>query len=1513
MIPGSANPLLLGQTDSGYEIERSLRFNASDSSFLSRTPSAAGNRSTWTWSGWVKRSNFGAWKVLFSGAGSSNTDYLAFEPSDRLTFDLANTGNGRKLTTRKFRDPAAFYHIVLAVNYTSSTANDRIKLYINGVLEDTFDTNTAPAQNHSGNINNNTVQRISGVPTNIDYLDGYLADVHFIDGQALAPTDFGETDEFGVWQPKKFTGTYYADVTSATGALPIYNTTDGFGLVKGTGYRSDSFAGTTNGSGLVLAIPGDVATDVHHNINTGSSQATVANDGVAVITSNSRLYGSSLQFESANTDSLTVENSDMALGTGDLCVEFWVYNKTNKNYNAFISTRDSNGTSTGFVIAADSGGDIYVHSAAALAGNYSGDLTLPLNQWCHVAYTRASGTHRLFVNGVAASNSTTTSRNFTYNKLRIGDNPYATDEPVNAEIQDIRVYKGVAKYTSNFTVPARTSNGFHLDFADNSSNAALGTDTSGNGNTWTVNNLTAAAAGLATANQGFDVVTYTGNGGTQSISSLAFQPDFLWIKRRDTSYHHYLWDSIRGITKELHTDLDYAEGTATNKLASFNSDGFTIKNQDGVNANGSTYVAWTWKAAGAASSNTDGSVTSSVSANNTYGFSIVSFTDGGSACTVGHGLSSAPKMIWAKFRGAAGNWSVYHESIGNDHRLKLNLVDVKQSGNDWWNATSPTSSVFSLGSNLVANTTQIAYCWSEIPGFSKISSYAGSNSSQTIECGFEPAFVIIKCTTSGNDWIVQDNARGIEVLRPNLADAELGGNYVSFTSTGFTLNTSDGRSNSSGDTYIYVAFATKPDESVIDSLVDTPTNEETPTDTGAGGEVVGNYATLNPLDRKTTVSLSNGNLDATTSSTGWAGVKGTMGVSSGKYYFEATANGSAANKVFFGICASSVKPDTSGYLQDDTTERAKGMLIFCDNGLYQLDGNSRVSYSSSMADGDVISVAYDLDGNTVQFYKNGNALGSIDISSSPLASTTVVPLYIHYNTNTTYHLNFGQRAFAYAAPSGYKSLNTANLPEPTIADGSQYFDTKLFTGNGSTQSITMPNALMSPDFVWLKRRTPAAHHGLYDAVRGATKQLSSNLSDAESTQSQGLTSFDSNGFSLGNLAGENGTSEPIVSWNWDAGDSNTTIAAGSLNSSMYNQSQTWSNNYTGNFYGGYGAANAFNGILWNSNDDYYSSVNYPLTSSTTTFSPAITGTKIEVIYTKGGAGVFTINGTEELPATNTSPSTGQSAWSVYEITSSSISSITMSHDGGGSSYFNGVYVDGKLLVDSGVSVTNVPSVASTVRANPSAGFSIVSYTGTGSATSVAHGLNSPPDFIVCKDRDSSSGWWATYISSQGATKGSYLNAGNQAFANFTFWNDTTPTSSVFSIGANANTNASGNDFIAYCFSNVEGYCKIGQHTNGSSNNQAFIYTGFRPAWIIGRPITADWWTIYDSKRNPGNALTQKLWSNVADAEAPQDGFDFLSNGFKCIAPDNNFFASSANSTWIYMAFAEHPFKTSRAR
>ena len=599
------------------------------------------------------------------------------------------------------------------------------------------------------------------------------------------------------------------------------------------------------------------------------------------------------------------------------------------------------------------------------------------------------------------------------------------------------------------------TNGFRLKFADNSGATAttLGKDTSGNSNNWTPNNLSVGAAVNLTAQQNFDVVTYTGTGSARSITGLSFQPDFVWIKERGSTGDNHLFDSVRGATKALRSNETDAEVTDANELTAFNSDGFSLGSGGDVNANGTTTVAWCWKAGGAASSNTDGTITSSVSANNTYGFSVVTYTGNTSAgATVGHGLSSDPKFVLVKCRNSAEPWVAFHTSTGNTVGMRLTTA-AADSGYNWWNSTTPSSTVFTIGNTGAVNNanTYVAYCWSEVAGFSKFSSYTGNGSGTgpvITGLGFKPKFVIIKeSSSSGQSWQIHDAVRGgNKNLQANASAAEFTFTSVEFNDDGFSIKTSDNGWNRNGGTYIYAAFAaTSLDQPGIDSLVDTPTNAAEPSDSGIGGEVVGNYATLNPLSKssQTNIVLANGNLEASnTSSSGQGRVHGTIAISSGKWYFEATVTGSS-NFHEVGIIK--------------TTENLSYGIGFYAGGYAYIqpgtkfNNNSTPSYGASYTTGDTIGVAFDADNGTLVFYKNGASQGTAFTG----LSGTYYPAVSTYSSgaNFGWTVNFGQRAFAYTnagtnRPSAdYKSLNTANLPTPTIADGSQYFDTKLYSGN----------------------------------------------------------------------------------------------------------------------------------------------------------------------------------------------------------------------------------------------------------------------------------------------------------------------------------------------------------------------------------------------------------------------------------------------------------------------------------
>jgi hypothetical protein len=318
---------------------------------------------------------------------------------------------------------------------------------------------------------------------------------------------------------------------------------------------------------------------------------------------------------------------------------------------------------------------------------------------------------------------------------------------------------------------------------------------------------------------------WTGNGGTQSITLDGLndmQPDWVWIKQRSEVRGHNIQDSVRGATKYIDSRSTGAEATVSNTLTSFDSNGFSVGSYDDVNKSSQTYVSWNWKAGGSASSNSDGSITSSVSASTDAGFSIVSYTGTGSNATVGHGLGAVPKMIITKDRNNSNAWYVYHVGIGNTHGLRLSTTDAKEDDATLWNDTTPTSSVFSVGSNTGTNRSSnpiIAYCFAEKKGYSKFGSYTGNgNANGTfVYLGFKPALVIMKETTdSATNWVTYDNKRnsGNPVnlsLYPNLSNAEGDASLdYDFLSNGFKVRTSNGGINASGQNYIFMAFAENP-------------------------------------------------------------------------------------------------------------------------------------------------------------------------------------------------------------------------------------------------------------------------------------------------------------------------------------------------------------------------------------------------------------------------------------------------------------------------------------------------------------------------------------------------------------------------------------------------------------------------------------------------------------------------------------------------------------------------------
>ena len=1154
----------------GYAIERSLRFNGSvDSSYLNRTPSSAGNRKTWTWSGWVKRSGLDTVQALF-GAGQEVTNdgvysALRFLSDNTLNFRLNrdDTVLDTNLTsTAVFRDTSAWYHIVLAWDSTQSTDADRAKIYVNGVQLTDFNTPDYPGQNTVSSVNNTKRHTVGafndgGSPTHL--FDGYLADVHFIDGQALAASDFGEPDDNGVWQPKAYAGSY---------------------------------------------------------------------------------------------------------GT----------------------------------------------------------------------------------------------------------------------------------------------NGFKLNFSDNSSNAALGTDSSGNSNTWTVNNLVA-------------------DGGVV--------------------YSNYVSGYINSLGIEPTTNL--FDGNTSTSFYSSNISGSGIKFVPTTDITGSIELY----------------LRNGDTANSTFSYSL----DNGSTFT--------------------------------------NLTTTSAGG------------YVSIGSQTIGNVNGI---------------------------------IVRHVTTDGTNSV---NWRAIRVDGTVLTD-------------GTPSNT--------------------------DSLFDSPTNG-TQTDTGLGGQVSGNYATLNPLAIDPVYALptlSEGNLTAVASSSGsFATI--TFGLTSGKYYWEFTCGSN--------VSSGSTSRPASGF--NKVREVNSTAFAWRQNG--NTMGLSGSPTFSTYQTGDIIGIALDIDNTQVTFYKNGVQQGSGAYSYTNTDDIVYIGLFSADNGGT-YHYNFGQRAFAFA-PSGFKALNTANLPDPTIADGSDYMDVVTYTATGGTaQSIA--GLEFNPDLVWLKARVAGAHN-IFDSVRGATKGLRSNDPAAEYTDSETLTSFDSNGFSLGpdnNGYQVNFSNNPMVGWTWDAGHP-ATAATGAVSfdgtgdylslpaSSDFNFGSGdftieffWHPTSTSRqalYHGSFGAdysigidynsvgtnklgfwassngttwdivnadgggsgittgepiQNAWNHIAYvrngNSLTMYLNGGSVGSITSTATISLADTDTPVIGAWWNSNTAMSDIHGSisnfrilkgTALYTSNYTPPTAEltnvtntkllCCQSTTSATAAAVTPGTITANGNAvATTFNPL--DAFSVNGTGYATTSAAGITEGTIAltgasvNQSAGFSIVSYTGTGAAGTVGHGLNAAPKIVIFKNRDAATNWRVYTTMVDGSMDSLFLNT----TAAKTDSSLSAFTSSVFYCGTNPDHNGSGQAMIAYCFAPVEGYSAFGSYT--ASSALPFIYTGFKVAFLMIKNISSAStnWRIMDSTRDILNDGSGAKWlkANSSNAEVDERPVDLLSNGFKMRMTDGGDLNYSTD-TFIYAAFAETPFKYARAR
>jgi len=1376
-----------------YEVTSGLRFNNDDSARLFRTPSTEGSLTTWTWSGWIKPSIATAGENwLYSVSHLSEIDGIVLYDGDNSTWQIkfmVRSGYGGFLrTTQVFRDPSAWYHIVCIYDSTNATSADRMRIYINGERITDFASETQASQNSTSRTNLADVIHYTGIRSNLtSAYDGYLSEVNFVDGQALAPTDFGKTKE-GVWVPKNYTGTYGTNGYH----LPMLHddTVEGFSTIL---YRGEG--------------SGDATT--HYVGGVGFKP-----DLVWIKDRDSGSYPHVL-FDSVRGSGRKALQSNGTAGEG----------MPNNAYDRLSEFNDD-----GFTLMGGQYGSAYVdrgnQQAVAWCWDMNGNGTGPRYNLTKVG-TASHSTSQSAIGGSSMwfdGSSGALTLDEGYPDALVFDNDFTYEFWVNCNASDQLSGGGavIGNYDSGQPAPMQ----FRFMDTGNISVHANGTSTwsmlSGSFTSVTYTNNTWQHWAIVRKNK---VITLYRDGVAQATAEYSLNQTlqgattFCIGSSQQTNWFEGYIDEVR-ISDIARYNSDFTPSTTA-----FTNDRNTILLVHSDTTHGST----SYTDSSGADENTDGSITSYVSANTTYGQSIVSYTGNGTAgATYGHGLNSTPELIMTKLRGTA-DWLVYDSVNGATKYLQLNTNNPSQVGSGAWNNTAPTSSVVTIGSAGTSNSSggnYVSYCFHSVSGYSKFGSYSGTGASQSITTGFKPGFVILKRYDSGSSgsWTMFDNTRDTDGLlhstfaanSTNEEDSNTGYNTITISNTGFTITSTNYDTNQSGGSYVYMAFADKRSNGFwrdtsgnennwdyrnlnrTDLLPESPTN---------------NFATLNPLDYYHSPTWSEGNTKWTGSSISVG--KSTMGRKTGKFYFEICQLSSitSSNPIIYGMCE--LENGTNG---NTHTAQDQGFFIYSDNGnahsiMAVVNGSTthNTGYFSKLWPSDVVQFAYDADTGKAWAGINGKWLNNGD----PAAGTgyihqfsgdyTMGPCMDHAGVAYTACLNAGQDSsfagrlesqyntdsegngdFYYTPPTGYLALCNDNLPENTFdlltgEKPSDHFKTVIWSGDG-TSSRAITGVGFQPDFVWLKGRAAFRAHELVDVVRGGDSNLLYNLGTyetaAENTDLSGsssafgaIASLDSDGFTVkdGNSGrtNVNASSENYVAWCWKAGDT---------------------------------------------------------TSSNT----------------------------------------------------------------------NG-------------------SITSSVSANTNAGFSIVSYSGNStSGATIGHGLSQAPEMIIVKRRSGANGW-QVYAKSNGASNTMTLNLTEAAYTNTSIWNSTDPTSSVFTVGNNTAVNTSGSTYIAYCWHSVPGFSKIGSYTGNGSTDGTFVYTGFKPAWImIKRTGGAESWWMIDSKRETYNPRDFGLEANTSGAELTvAKPMDFLSNGFKPRIATG--YHNDNGQNYVYMAFAEDPFKYGNAR
>jgi len=811
-LPGQLNPFVLSELveTPAYEIDQGLRFVGTNY-IQGYRPLTNSNLTTWTYSVWFKPAEIASESWIFGrgrgpDAEPSKWNGIALSSTLQLYwvhYDGTNSYYGT--TTALYRDYSAWSHLTWVWDTDNATAADRVRAYINGTRV-SFDSASADppsgtssligAQNQGFALGTRCTQ---GSSTRDRYFDGYMAEAHWIDGQALDPTEFGEYDDYGVWRAKEYRGTYgtngwyydFADITTVGTDL------------SGNGNDQDGQSFTTSGSGIDLFIDSPTKNNGLFNFNQRYY-------------GNLYSYGDAADWRSFGCGSNGGGNSGYdsytGLSDGKFCTMWSGYTEYGGAcHNGFgllypgTPTGNVTGVPTKFwTITTDgnfsnSGLDSTPTFTNPVCGGRSGN---PGYQYVWIAWDMDAG--NLWVR----SNTT-------------GSFPGWTGDPVaGTGAQVTGLYPNANEQWSFFSYQYAQGGTYSCNlYSQNawSDDSVVGAWVPEGFKMWST--LALGPMPIQQPSKHWGMIEYTGTESAQSVSGLDFQPDLIWIKSKSSVNDHRIYDSIRGATKDIYPNLTNAETTDAQSVTSFDSGGFSMGTASGMNSSSAVYEAWCWKGGGSAVSNSDGDIDSQVSANTTAGFSVVTWTANGSNTdTVGHGLDRAPEFIIYKNRDATSSMTVWTTVTGENRVNSLNNSSAATNLGSTYGSPSDTT----ISNYGYTDTNDIvAYCWHSVTGYSKIGIYYPTNNSNGVHfnCGFRPAWIMIRRhdTSGGNDWQIFDYTRSTynpaaEILTANSTAAQSDGGsttVIDLLANGFKLRGSGGSINSAG-TYLFMAFAEHP-------------------------------------------------------------------------------------------------------------------------------------------------------------------------------------------------------------------------------------------------------------------------------------------------------------------------------------------------------------------------------------------------------------------------------------------------------------------------------------------------------------------------------------------------------------------------------------------------------------------------------------------------------------------------------------------------------------------------------